>query len=98
MILAADPVSGALTGLGAGMVLVAIICWAALALLTVLWMLVPFAIFGIRSRLDRIARELEALRLTLVPAVQKPRKEVTRPGEDILVAGQGSGDIFSGLR
>ncbi len=99
--LAGDALGTAVAGLGAGMFILAFIGWALAIVLGLVWLFVPFAIFGLKGRLDRIAKELEALRLTLVPAVQRPRREesarrgaagpiAASPEEDALPAGRPS--------
>ena len=72
-------------GLGLGALFLSFLAFVALGLfvlLGIVWLFVPFAIFGLKKRLDRIAGELEALRLTLVPAVQRPRKESHGPANE----------------
>jgi hypothetical protein len=103
MTLAADPgaLGTAVAGLGLGMFIMVFLGWALAMLFGLIWLAVPFAIFGLKGRLDRIAKELEALRLTLVPAVQRPRREQSAhrgavapiaagPEEDTVSAGRHS--------
>ena len=44
-------------GLGGG--IFAILIGLFIILLSILWLVLPFAVFGIKERLDRIARELK---------------------------------------
>lgn len=71
-----DALAGAMAGLTVGGITILLILAVGFVfLLGIVWLLLPFALFGIKKRLDRIALALESPRY--------PPPMGTRPGDNI---------------
>jgi|GEM_PF-3296920 len=63
--------------------------------LTVIWIALPFAVFGIKKRLDRGNELLREIGLILDARLPPPGR---RPGEEIRIHSERDEDIFSSGR
>lgn len=73
-----DALAGAVAGLTiGGITLLLILAGVFVLMLGIVWLLLPFALFGIKKRLDRIALALESPRY--------PPPAGTRLGDDIRI-------------
>ncbi len=65
-----------------------VVLWAALVLVTLLWIGLPFAVFGIKRRLERIRRTLEEtnrLLETLGESRAPPPESEERPSNPLTI-------------
>lgn len=53
----------------------------AIGVVLVLWIAMPFSMFGVKGRLEKIAEEQEKTNMLLQELVESARKEAARPDE-----------------